>query len=120
VYVGVHAKSLGLVDQIGDLEDAIDLVCQLAEVARAKARIGFHQERAGGLGELIKELRGGGRDTRIGLEADTYEGEPGDPRGLSEILAGLVPRSLEERLAVVALLRTPTVLALWPWQGPLA
>lgn len=107
VFLGAHAKLLGLVDTLGDLESAIDLACRLAEVRRDRAQVEFRHTGPTGLGGVIKNLRGS--DTVAGTSLFRPE------------LTELLPEVLHQRLALAELLRRPTVLTLWPWlAGPTA
>ncbi len=91
VYTGRRALGLGLIDQLGDLEDALALACREGGLDPRTAPIALIDPRPTGLRGLLK-------------------------RGAS--LEVPLPAGVEDALVFAALLRRPGALAFWPHALP--
>ncbi len=64
VYTGEDALALGLVDRLGDLDDAIDAAARMANLERGKARISEYPKVATALEQILEEVSGTDSDER--------------------------------------------------------
>jgi protease-4 len=103
VYTGAQAHRVGLVDALGDLDDAIALACQEAHLDRADVRVRFVDHRGGGLKKMIQPAA-----------ALAWESPPSAPSLSDALVEALTPDALQPALAAALLLRQPAVLALAP------
>lgn len=107
VYTGAQALRVGLVDQLGTLEDAIDRACQKAGVEREKVKVKFVDHRDTGLKKLLQQNA---------AQAELlWEGEAAAPSAKADLLAELVPEGMQDAVTAALLLRQPSVLAMSPY-----
>ncbi len=79
VYTGEDALAIGLVDRLGDLEDAIEAAARMANITRKDARISEYPKVASALEQLIAQLSGNDADQqRIKLLAPILKREFGE------------------------------------------
>jgi protease-4 len=106
VYTGLQAQRLGLVDQLGDLDDAISLACAKAGLEREHAQVRFVDHRSG-------PLRRWSQDHKDDLWAEAATPTT-LPQQAAAWLSDLVPDDHQHILAAALLLREPAALALCP------
>jgi protease-4 len=107
VYTGAQARRVGLVDSLGDLNDAIDRACQKAGLERDQVKVRFVDHRDTGIKKLLQQ-------NAAGAEL-LWEGEAAPASARADLLDELMPEALGDAVAAAVLLRQPSVLAMSPY-----
>ncbi len=103
VYTGGHAKRLGLVDELGDLDTGLDLACQLADLRRDSVEIALVEHEAKGWKALMK------KDAAV-----TTLSEAALPDSESSAWGIELPKDAQTLLAAASLFKAPQAVALSP------
>ena len=112
VYTAPRARTLGLVDVIGDLNTAIDLACKEASVKRDDINVAFVDHRQ----EALQSMLGRSRQAPdLFSEASRDDASSASSAWLAELL----PEQLHPHVATALLMRQGAALTLWPYlEGP--